>query len=136
MTQGFFRTENLTSCLKRLVSQYNILDSDHDFDADVDDETSRQYYNSVWPHSMGIGFSTKVEQCELTGAYCFNLQLTDEQVESLPDNDNPNFTFQYAGELNGEGVPLPLPTFMVEDIDINGVGLGTYHEQTICIQGV
>ena len=139
MKQVFFRTGNLNSCLKRLANQYGILGPDsheehgpHDYRDDATDAESKANFNKYWPKSLGT-FSTKLEQCEETGDYVFNLLLTDEQAASLPKVDNPNFTCQVEGEVDGNGDPLPLPTYKVENRDENGVGLGTYYDRTVCV---
>lgn len=133
MIQGYYRTANLNACMKRLVNQYGIINPpDHDYNDDSDNSATKANFNSLWPKSIGDGFGTVLEQCQETDDYLFNIQLTQEQVDSMPRSDNPNFTFQYEGELDGE-TPLPLPTFKVKDYDEAGVWLGTYHDQTICV---
>ena len=133
LTRGYYRTANLNACLKRLMNQYGLI-APVDYNEDNTSAQSKASFNSQWPKSMGEAFSTKLEQDQQDGDYVFNLMLTQEEADRMPRNDNPNFTFQWEGELDGEGEPLPAPTFMVEDRDIGGNSLETYHPQTICRQ--
>lgn len=143
MIQGYFRTANLVSCLQRLQNQYGLVSVDTDGPVNWNDfalaEDAKGKWNSdLWPKCMGDSFGTRLEQDEQNGDFLFNIYLTQEQVDSLPKVDNPNFTFQYEGELTDpqdpESAPLPLPTFKVENYDADGLPLGTYRDQTICIQ--
>jgi hypothetical protein len=110
------------------MNQYGLI-APVDYNEDNTSAQSKANFNSQWPKSMGEAFSTKLEQDQKDGDYVFNLMLNQEEVDGMPRNDNPNFVFQYEGELDSEGEPLPTPTFKVE-IDVPG----TYREQTVCKQ--
>ena len=133
MKQGYYRTGNLNACMKRLVNQYHIINVEHDYNDDANSAATKGSYNSRWPHGIGDAFGTVLELDEQDGDYVFNIQLTQEQVDSMPKSDNPNFTFQYEGELDEQGEPLPLPTYMVEDRDAEGLPIGTFTPRDICV---
>jgi hypothetical protein len=107
-----------------------------DYNEDTTSDQSKANFNSHWPKSMGQAFSTKLEQDQEDGDYVFNLMLTQEEVDSMPRNDNPNFVSQYEGELDSEGEPLPTPTFKVKIMDGSEppVWTGDYRDQTVCRQ--
>jgi hypothetical protein len=119
------------------MNQYGIIEpEDADYGGDTTSDQSKANFNSHWPKSMGQAFSTKLEQDQEDGDYVFNLMLTQEEVDRMPKNDNPNFVFQYEGELDSEDEPLPTPTFKVKIMDDSEppVWTGNYREQTICKQ--
>ena len=137
MIQGYYRTSNLNTCLKRLMNQYGIIEpTGADYNDDTTTEQSKQNFNSHWPKSMGQAFSTLLERDEEDGDYVFNIELTQEEVDSMPKNDNPNFTFQYAGEREDPQDPesplLPLPTFK-KKVYGDGVWTGAYYDRTVTI---
>jgi hypothetical protein len=112
------------------MNQYGLI-APVDYNEDNTSAKSKVSFNSQWPKSMGVAFSTKLEQDQQDGDYVFNLMLTQEEVDRMPRNDNPNFVFQYEGELDSEGEPFPTPTFKVKIMDGSEppVWTGDYREQ-------
>ena len=49
----------------------------------------------------------------------------------IPIGTKTDYIKWRSDDVDGGGNQLPLPQFNVEDADENGVGLGTYHKQTV-----
>jgi hypothetical protein len=139
MIRGYIECaeNNLSGCFARMQNQYGIISKGTDWNKYHNSHDAKEKYNSIHPRSIGDLWTTRIEQCEETGKWLMNILLTDEQVARLKEvPTTPVFSFQYEGELDSDGEPLPTPTFKVKIMDESEppVWTGNYRDQTVCKQ--
>lgn len=133
MIQGYIKTkeQTLTACLQKMQNQYDLISPDTNWNDYNNPGEAHGRWTALWPRCMGDASGTKMNQCEETGDYLFNIELTNEQLERLIDvPTTPVFDFQYEGELDEHGERLLPPTFKRKVI-INDVWTGGYFDVTI-----
>ena len=127
---------NLAGCLAKMQNQYGFISKDTNWNDYNNSQDARARYDTMWPRSIGAACTTNIEQCEETGKWLMNVELTQWHVDALVSvPTTPVFEFSYAGELDEDGEEVPAPTFKRKTPAPEGeVWDGTYFDVIICRQ--